>query len=71
MSQNFAQVVEDVKQLSSAEKEELHQLLKKYLIAERRRQILENYKMGLEELQNDQLTVFTDTDSLVDSLSND
>lgn len=71
MSQTFAQVVEDVKQLSSAEKEELHQLLKKYLIEERRRQILENYRAGLEEMQNDQLAVFTDTDSLMDSLSND
>ena len=71
MSQTFAQVVEDVKQLSAAEKEELHQLLKKYLIEERRRQILENYRAGREELQNDELTAFTDTDSLVDSLSND
>jgi flagellar motor switch protein FliG len=71
MSQNFAQVVEDVKQLSSAEKEELHQLLKKYLIEEKRRQILENYKTGLGEMQNDQLTVFTDTDSLLDFLSDD
>jgi len=71
MSQTFAQVVEDVKQLSSAEKEELHQLLKKYLIEERRRQILENHRAGLEEMQNDQLAVFTDTDSLMDSLSND
>lgn len=71
MSQNFAQVVEDVKQLSSAEKEALHELLKKYLIEERRREILENSEAGLEEMRNGELTSFTDADSLLDSLSHD
>ena len=36
MSQTFAEVVEEVKQLSPAEKEELQELLRKYLIEERR-----------------------------------
>lgn len=40
MSQTFAEVVEEVKQLSLAEKEVLHDLLRKYLIEERRREIL-------------------------------
>jgi len=71
MSQNFAQVVEDVKQLSPAEKEELHELLKKYLIEERRQEILENYQTSIEEMRNGKLTSFSDTDRLRDSLSDD
>ena len=71
MSQNFAQVVEDVKQLSPAEKEELHELLKKYLIEERRREILESYQTSIEEMQNGKLTFFSDIDKLRDSLSDD
>jgi len=71
MSQNFAQVVEDVKQLSFAEKEELHEILKQYLIQERRREIVENYQTSLEEMKNGHLVSFTDPDELCDSLSND
>ena len=71
MSQTFAQVVEDVKQLSSAEKQELQELLRKYLIEERRRQILENCEAGVEEMRNGELTSFSDADSLLDSLSHD
>ena len=71
MSQNFAQVVEDVKQLSPAEKEELHELLKRYLIEERRQEILENYQTSIEEMRNGKLTSFSDTDRLRDSLSDD
>jgi hypothetical protein len=42
MSQTFAQVVEHVKHLSLAEKQELQELLRKYLIEERRLEILDN-----------------------------
>lgn len=71
MSQSFAEVVEEVKQLSPAEKIELHELLKKYLIEERRGEILENYETGVEELRRGELASFSDTDKLMDSLSND
>ena len=71
MSQTFAQVVEDVKQLSPAEKQELQELLRKYVIEERRREILENGEAGLEEMRNGELTSFSDADSLLDSLSHD
>ena len=71
MSQTFAQVVEDVRQLSPAEQEELHQILEKCLIEERRRQILENCQSGLQELRDGKLTAFADTESLMNSLSND
>jgi hypothetical protein len=54
-SQNFAQVVEDVKQLSFAEKEELHELLKRYLMEERRRESRENAEAGMEEMRRGEL----------------
>ena len=71
MSQNFAQVVENVKQLSFGEKEELHKLLKKYLIEERRREIRENADAGLEEMRRGETKSFSSVDELMDSLSND
>jgi hypothetical protein len=71
MSQNFAQVIEHVKQLSFAEKEELHELLKKYLIEERRREILENAEAGMEEMRRGELESFSSIDELMDSLSHD
>ena len=71
MSQNFAEVIEHVKQLSFAEKEELHDLLKKYLIEERRREILENAQAGIEEMRRNELKSFSSVDELMDSLSHD
>ena len=71
MSQTFAEVVEDVKQLSPAEKEELQELLKKYLIEERRREIRENSEAGLKEFREGELKTFSNVDELMDSLSHD
>jgi len=56
MAQDFSRVVEDVKQLSTAEKEELQELLKSYLIEERRREIEQNYEASIEELREGTLT---------------
>ena len=71
MSQTFAEVVEEVKQLSPAEMEELRELLKKYLFEERRREILENAEAGLEDLRRGELKAFSNVDELMDSLSHD
>ncbi len=71
MSQTFAEVVEEVKQLSPAEKAELQKLLQQYLIEERRREILENAEAGLEEMRRSELKSFTNVDELMDSLSHD
>jgi phosphopantothenate synthetase len=71
MSQTFAEVVEDVKQLSSSEKEELQELLRQYLIEERRSEILENAKTGMEEMGRSELKSFSNVDELMDSLSHD
>jgi hypothetical protein len=50
MSQIFAEVVEHVKQLSLAEKQAFLELLRKYLIEERRLEILENGETGLARI---------------------
>ncbi len=71
MSQTFAEVVEDVKQLSPAEMEELQELLKKYLIEERRREIRENGEAGLKEFREGKLQSFSNVGELMDSLSHD
>ncbi|HBB86733.1 MAG TPA: hypothetical protein DC047_03870 [Blastocatellia bacterium] len=69
MAQEFSRVVEDVKQLSTAEKEELQELLKRYLIEERRREIEENYKTSLGELRDGTPTFSHDPDTLGSALS--
>ena len=71
MSQTFAQVVEDVKQLSPAEKQELQELLRKYVIEERRREILENGEAALEEYSEGKLTFSSDIETLKEQLSHD
>jgi len=71
MSQTFAEIVEDVKQLSVGEKEELHELLKKYLIEERRREIRENADTGLKEYRDGKLELFSSVEDTMNSLSRD
>ena len=71
MSRNFTQVVEDVKQLSPAEKEELQALLRKYLIEERRQEILENYRISLKELHGSEIGLFSGIENLKEQLSHD
>lgn len=71
MNQTFAEIVEDVKQLSPAEKEELQELLRKYLIEERRREIRENADAAQNEYRQGTLKSFSDVDQMMDSLSND
>jgi hypothetical protein len=71
MSQNFAEVVEDVKQLSVAEKKVLQELLRKYLIEERRAEIRENAEAGLKEYREGKLELFSSVDDMMDSLSHD
>jgi len=66
MSQTFAEIVEDVQQLSLAEKEELRELLRKYLIEERRAEILDNLAAGLKEYREGKLQFFTNIDEMMD-----
>ena len=71
MSHDFAAVVEDVKLLSTAEKEELQELIRNYLVEERRNEIHQNYQASLDELRDDRLTFSGDPHTLRELLSND
>lgn len=71
MSSSFADLVEEVKTLSVQEKEELQQLIEKYLIEERRDEMLDNYVHSLTELNEGKLEFSNDTDTLKEMLMND
>jgi hypothetical protein len=69
MAQEFSRVVEDVKRLSTAEQEELQELLKSYLVEERRREIEQNHEASVGELRDGTLTFSSDPDTLRSALS--
>ena len=71
MSETFAEIVEDVRRLSFTEKEELQELLRKYLIEERRAEIRDNLAAGLKEYREGKIQFFTNIDEMMDSLSHD
>ena len=71
MSQTFAQVVEEVKQLSPAEKQELQELLRNYMIEERRREILANGEDALKEYREGKLTFSSDIETFKEQLAHD
>jgi hypothetical protein len=64
MSVGFANIVEEVKQLSSDEKEELFGLLNAYLIEEKRQSILESYQESKKEAAEGRLTFSSKIDDL-------
>lgn len=65
MNGTFVDVVEDVKRLSTEEKQELKDLLDNYLVEERRNEILTNY----EESRSEALNFSADIRELKDSLN--
>ena len=71
MSNNFAELVEEVKALSVQEKQELQGLIEKYLIEERREEIYESYLESQAELNNGEIAFSSDTDALKEMLLND
>lgn len=64
MKDSFAEVVEEVKNLSTEEKLELQTLIEKYLVEERRQEIYENQQDSLRELKEGELVFSGDTDAL-------
>ena len=71
VSTNFAEIVEEVKTLSIQEKQELHQLIGKYLIEARRNAINDGYALSVNELNQGNLEFSSDTDDLQGALFND
>lgn len=68
MPSNFANIVEEVKELSIEEKDELRFLLEMYLIEERREEIYKNYKRSLKELRENKLEFSSDIGRLKEML---
>lgn len=71
MSSSFAKIVEQVKALSPQEKQDLQRLIEKYLIKERREEILESSVRSLTELNEGQLEFSNDTSTLSEMLLHD
>jgi hypothetical protein len=71
MSSSFAEIVEEIKALSIPEKQELHELIEKYLIEERREEIYQSYMRSQSELRDNQAEFTSDTDRLKEMLLND
>jgi hypothetical protein len=70
MKDSFAEVVEEVKNLSTEEKLELKILIGKYLAEEKRQEIYENYQASLNELEEDKLAFSSDV-SILKGMLND
>jgi hypothetical protein len=71
MSHNFAAVIDEVMQLSPEEKQELQDLLGKYLVEERRREIHGNHLASIAELNEGKLTFSSDKSTLRTLLAHD
>jgi hypothetical protein len=70
MTGSFAEIVEEVKALSTQEKQDLHELIEKYLIEERREEIYQNYLSSLSELAGGEAEFTADIDKLRGQLLN-
>jgi predicted CopG family antitoxin len=70
MKDSFAEVVEEVKNLSTEEKIELQILIERYLAEEKRQEIYENYQASLTELKEGKL-VFSDVVNILKGRLND
>ena len=71
MSSSFAAIVEEIKALSIPEKQELHELIEKYLIEERREEIYQSYIHTLSEVEDNEAEFSPDTARLKEMLLND
>jgi len=66
----FAAILEDIKQLSFEEKQELLEITKKYLIDEARNKIYSEHYESLNELHEGKLRFTDDINDLKDDLKN-
>ncbi len=68
MVQEYSILVEEVKRLSTEEKEELKLLIEKYLIEERREEIFKNYQESKREIEEGSLEFSNDIKRLKEML---
>lgn len=57
-------LIENIKKMPLPEKEELKNLIEKYIIEEKRETIYENYLKSLDEYRKDKLQFFSDIKEL-------
>jgi len=67
----FADIVEDVKNLSIEEKGELSEILNHIRIDERREEILKNHHLGLDELKSGKLKFYDKAEDVINTLNED
>ena len=65
----FADIVEEVKTLSIEEKGELSVILEHILLDERRKEILENHREAMQELQSGKLKQYDKTEDILNALN--
>lgn len=61
---HFNELVENIKSLTTEEKEEIKFLVEKYLTEERREKVYEDYQESLNELRNGELKFSNKIDDL-------
>ena len=64
----FADIVEQVKDLSFEEKESLHEILDHILADDRRKEILQHHKESMEELKSGKLKFYSSPEALLKSV---
>jgi len=65
---NFANLVEQIKNISTEDKEELRFLLDKYLLEEKRNEIYKNYKISSKEVKEKGVKYSNDINKLKEML---
>ncbi len=65
----FAAIIEEVKKLSRAEKEDLHAMLDKILAEERRSEILNNHQQSMKELKKGRIKFYDNPKDLLNTLN--
>ena len=69
MSTNFAGVVDEVRQLTVEERQELLDVIEQSLIDERREEIFNNGEQARRAYQNGELKFYSNVDELMESLN--
>ncbi len=69
MKRTFADVVDEVRQLSFEEREQLMDVIERSLIDERRKEILKNGEEARRAYKNGELKAYTNVDDLMKALN--
>ncbi len=68
---SFADLVEQLKELTMEEKEDLYSILDRILADERRKEILQNHRDSITELDTGKLKFYTNPEDLLRTLNED